>query len=112
MTIFQFIQVFLIGAVNAVAQIILKKADIKEFSLAVLTNKFVWAGALLYVGAFWFWVKIVNELELSIAVPLMTGIMYVLVVFSAWYFFKESITLLKFLGICLIIFGIFFITKK
>jgi len=112
MTFFQFAQIFLIGAVNAVAQILLKKADLKEFTFGVLTNKFVWAGALLYVGAFWFWVKIVNELELSIAVPLMTGIMYVLVVFSAWYFFKESITLFKFLGICLIAFGIFFLTKK
>jgi multidrug transporter EmrE-like cation transporter len=112
MTLFQFAQIFFIGAVNAVAQIFLKKADIKEFNFSVLTNKFVWAGALLYVGAFWLWVKVVNELELSIAVPLMTGIMYVLVVFSAWYFFKESITMLKFLGICLVAFGVFFLTKK
>ena len=112
MTFFQFAQIFLVGAVNAVAQVLLKKADLKEFSFAVLTNKFVWAGAILYVAAFWLWVKIINELELSIAVPLMTGIMYILAVSSAWYFFKESMTVFKFLGICLIAFGIFFLTKK
>jgi multidrug transporter EmrE-like cation transporter len=108
----QFLQVLLISTTNAVAQVFLKKAEIKEFNFAVLGNKMVWIGAILYVAAFGLWVKIINELEMGVAVPIMTGIMYVLSLFAAWYFFKEQMTVVKVVAVALIFAGILLLAKK
>ena len=112
MTIIQFIQVFFVSVVNAIAQVFLKKAGVKTIGWEMFFNKFVWIGAILYVGAFWLWVKIINEMEMSVVVPMMVGIMYVLALFAAWYFFKEQVTVVKILGIFLICLGIIFLAKK
>lgn len=112
MTIIQFFEVFIVSVANAVAQVILKKAGVKSISWEMFFNKFVWAGAILYVSAFWLWVKIINEMEMGVAIPFMVGIMYVLTLFAAWYFFEEQITVLKFLGIFLIFLGIIFLVRK
>lgn len=112
MTLFQFLQILLISTINAVAQIFLKKADLKEITFAVLANKMVWIGAILYVSAFGLWVKMINELEMGVAVPLMTGIMYALSLFAAWYFFKEQMTVVKIIGVALIFAGILLLAKK
>lgn len=112
MTFFQFLQVLLISTTNAVAQVFLKKAELKEFGWAVLTNKMVWIGAILYIAAFGLWVKMINELEMGVAVPLMTGIMYVLSLFAAWYFFKEQMTVVKIIAVALIFAGILLLAKK
>lgn len=112
MTFFQFLEILLISVTNAAAQVFLKKADLKVFGWDVLTNKMVWIGALLYVAAFGLWVKMINELEMGVAVPLMTGIMYVLALFAAWYFFKEQMTFMKIIAVALIFAGIILLAKK
>ncbi|HLD30830.1 MAG TPA: SMR family transporter [Patescibacteria group bacterium] len=112
MSFIQFLEILLIAIANVAAQVFLKKADAQTFGWEMVTNKFVWAGALLYISAFWVWVKIINQMEMSTAVPLMAGIMYALTLVASWYFFKEQITLIKVLGVFLILLGIFFLTKK
>ncbi|OGF21407.1 hypothetical protein A2316_03750 [Candidatus Falkowbacteria bacterium RIFOXYB2_FULL_38_15] len=112
MSLIQLFEILAIALANVAAQVFLKKADVQTFGWEMITNKFVWAGALLYVSAFWVWVKIINQMEMSTAVPLMAGIMYALTLVASWYFFKEQITVLKILGVFLILLGIFFLTKK
>lgn len=112
MNLIQFLEVFAIAVVNAVGQVLLKKADVKVIGWEMFTNKFVWLAAVLYVSAFWFWVKVINEMEMGVAVPAMTSILYVLTLILAWHFFKEQITLFKVLGIFLICLGIIFLVKK
>lgn len=112
MSLVQFLQIFIIAVANAVAQALLKMANLHGFGWNVFFNKFVWFGAILYVAAFGLWVKIVNEMELSLAVPIMTGIVYGLTIFFAWYFFKEQMSVIKAIGIFLILLGIVFLAKK
>lgn len=112
MTTFQILQVMLIAAVNAIAQVFLKKAGVKEIGWEMLTNKMVWLGAILYISAFWFWVKVINELEMSVAVPVMTGVMYALSLFLAWYVFKEQMTVVKGIGVFFILIGVIFLMKR
>lgn len=112
MSLIQFFEIFIVSVTNAIAQVFLKKAGIKEIGWEIFFNKFIWAGAILYISAFWLWIKIINEMEMSVAVPMMVGIIYVLALFTAWYFFKEQITILKFLGIFLIFLGISLLAKQ
>jgi multidrug transporter EmrE-like cation transporter len=112
MTIIQLIEIFIISLANAVGQVFLKKAELKTFGWEMFSNKFVWVGALIYVAAFWFWVKIINQAEMSAAIPIFTSIVYVFTIIFAWYFFKEQITVFKILGTFLILLGIFFLVKK
>ncbi len=88
MTIVQFVEIFFISLANAVGQVLLKKANLKTFGWEMLSNKFVWAGALIYVAAFWFWVKVINQTEMSVAVPIFTSIIYVFTLIFALYFFS------------------------
>ena len=112
MGIVQIFEVLLTAVMNVAAQTFLKKANLENFGWEMITNKFVWIGAILYVGAFWIWVKIINQMEMSVAVPLVAAVMYIITLFASWYFFKEQITLIKLLGIFLILLGIFFLTRK
>jgi multidrug transporter EmrE-like cation transporter len=110
MTIFQIVEVLVVSLLNAIAPVFLKKAQTVGWEM--FTNKFVWLGALFYVVAFWLWVKIINQMELSVAVPIFTGVIYVFTLIFAWYFFKEQMTIFKFLGTFLILLGIIFLLKK
>ena len=112
MTIVQLVEVLIISLLNAIAPVFLKKAELKTFGLEMFTNKFVWIGAILYVSAFWLWVRIINQMEISVAVPIFTGVIYVFTLIFAWYFFKEQMTTFKFLGTFLILLGIIFLIKK
>lgn len=63
-------------------------------------------GFFLYLVSFLLWQRMLIKYDLSIMVPLVTGIVQVLVLVISHFVFKETISLVSLIGIILIIVGI------
>lgn len=69
-------------------------------------------GFLFYIISFLLWQKIIVSNNVSVIVPILTGIVQVLVFISAIFIFKETITVYKALGIIFIVIGIVLLSIK
>lgn len=63
-------------------------------------------GFLLYLISFLLWQKLIVKYDLSIMVPIVTGIVQILVLLIGHFVFKESISVVSLIGAILIIGGI------
>lgn len=72
------------------------------FKIGLLT----FIGFFLYLISFLLWQRLIVKYDLSIMVPLVTGIVQVLVLIISHFVFKESISTISFIGVALIIAGI------
>lgn len=52
------------------------------------------------------WITALRVIDLSLAYPLMVGLNFTLIMFVAWSWFKEPVSIGKLIGICLIFAGI------
>jgi len=77
----------------------------------VIFQKYVFIGVVLYLLAVLLWFVVLSKAELSFAYPLIS-LAYVITAFLAIYFFGEQVTLVRWLGIVLILAGVFFITRS
>ena len=66
--------------------------------IAIFASAFVWMAAL-------------SRMEISVAYPAAVGLNFFIVVFLGIYFFNETITLFKIIGIVLIFLSMFFLSK-
>jgi|WetSurMetagenome_2_1015567.scaffolds.fasta_scaffold00865_3 drug/metabolite transporter (DMT)-like permease len=82
--------------------------DILGFS--TLGSLWVWGGITCYILAFVNWLHILRWIPLSIAFPL-TSVVHVLIPLGSWLFLGEYISPVRWLGIAMIIAGIYFIAK-
>ena len=78
-----------------------------------LKNEFVFKigcltviGFVLYFISFILWQKMIVKYDLSIMVPIVTGVVQVLVLLVGQFIFKESLNLISLCGAILIIIGI------
>jgi len=109
-------------AIDAVAQILMKKGlptlriDALNIPAAFSTatqaasNPYLWTGILIYTSNFFIWIFVLARLDLSMAVPL-TSINYIILPILAMIFLHEKISFLRWLGISLIVLGIYLISK-
>ncbi|WP_204524885.1 EamA family transporter [Priestia abyssalis] len=78
--------------------------------LSLIISPFFIGGAFLYVLATGLWLMILSKLPLSIAYPLQS-ISYVFGAVAAYFIFKETISTQQWVGITVIIFGVYLIAK-
>jgi multidrug transporter EmrE-like cation transporter len=77
----------------------------------MVSNIPIMTGLLLYGTSFILWVKVLSKLDLSYAYPLVS-LGYVMIVLFSYFFFHESITAFRLLGICLIIAGVLVVAQS
>jgi drug/metabolite transporter (DMT)-like permease len=80
------------------------------FGFSTLGSLWVWGGIACYILAFVNWLHILRWIPLSIAFPL-TSVVHVLIPLGSWFFLGEYISPVRWLGIAMIIAGIYFIAK-
>ncbi|WP_151948825.1 EamA family transporter [Aliarcobacter butzleri] len=74
-------------------------------------NPFIFSGfATAFVASF-FWMAAMTKFDLSHAYPIIVGGLALVTSTFAIVFLKEALTMYKILGICLIIFGVYFVSK-
>lgn len=79
--------------------------------LKMIFRPFVFIGFALYLISSFFWLVAISKVPLSYAYPLIS-ISYAFVVFLSWIIFKEQVGLLRWLGVAVIIFGVYLISRS
>ena len=100
-------QVFLKFGLNKISKFSL---SFETFKL-IITNYYFWLTALSMGIATGIWVYVLRKNEFSVAYPLIS-ISYIFGLLAAVFIFKESVPLGRWLGVGVIILGIFLITKN
>jgi multidrug transporter EmrE-like cation transporter len=106
---------------NTAAQLLLKETMIRigafTFSLhnfpvlfRVCLSPFFLAGLACYVLSLGVWLMVLSRMEVAVAYPL-TSIAFIMTAIAASFFFHENFTMVRLLGIIIIIFGICLLTR-
>jgi len=97
---------------GAMGQLFLKLAssgagnrDFFNFYMSLAKNVNLWLGFSCYGLSFLIWLKVLSRYDLSFARPLV-GLGYVIAALLAWWFLGEKITIIRWLGIFLIVSGV------
>ena len=77
---------------------------------ALLCNRFLYLGGVFYVAGALLNIALLHRMEYSVIYP-MTAITYIWTLVLSALFLQEKITLRKLLGVALIVFGVFLLTR-
>ncbi|RLJ04630.1 MAG: hypothetical protein DRP08_01275 [Candidatus Aenigmatarchaeota archaeon] len=82
-----------------------------SFFIRALTNlKVIFSLFLAFIAALG-WMAAVSKLELSYVYPFMAST-FPLVLFFSWLLFKENVSLLRWIGVFIIWFGVFLVSRS
>lgn len=106
---------------SGLGQIAMKKGMVTGtpeagFSLATIVSKiftspYVLLGLFLYGLSAILWLYVLSKIELSLAYPLVS-ISYIVVLLGSYFFFQETLSWPRLLGIALILVGVIFISRS
>jgi drug/metabolite transporter (DMT)-like permease len=114
----RFIIVLASVALGAVGQLFLKLAAIHagkeitgsviDYYIRLLIVPYTYLGAISYGLSFFVWMFLLKKYDLSFLRPLV-GFGYIITSLLAWFVLKEKITALRWVGISLIVAGVYLI---
>ncbi len=123
MNMVMFPLIFICILLNAAAQLLLKAGMMKighfdvswenllPIGLKVALVPHILLGLLCYVLSVVAWMVVLSRVEVSVAYPL-ASLGYIITAIAAFYLFNEPFTSIKIIGIAVIIFGVFLITRS
>jgi len=103
-------QILLKVGTNIIGSIELRDIFSAKF-FSIISNPYIFSGVLMYAIAMLLWFVIISQVEISFVYPLIS-ITYIVVALIAWVFLGESLTMIKFFGILLIIGGVYLVLLK
>lgn len=110
-------------ALNAAAQLLLKAGtrQIGEFAfslnnlmpigLKLATEPHIVGGLACYAVSVVAWILVLSRVEVSLAYP-MVSFGYIVTAVASWWLFGETLSVERIVGIVVIIFGVFLITRS
>ena len=108
---------------NAVAQLLLKAgtnsigtfaynfSNILPIGLKLATEPHIIGGLVCYGISVVVWIMVLSRVEVGVAYP-MLSFGYIVTALAAWWIFGETLSLERMVGIGVIIFGVFLITRS
>lgn len=78
---------------------------------AVVLQPYIIAGLGCYVLSVGIWIVALSRVDVSIAYP-MLSIGYVVNAFAAWWLFGETLTVMRLIGIGIILVGVFILARS
>ena len=79
--------------------------------IPMVLNPYVFLGITCFGFSAITWLVVLSRFELSFVYPLVS-VAYILVAIASYLFFHESVTLIRWLGIAVIVFGVFLISRS
>jgi multidrug transporter EmrE-like cation transporter len=104
-------QSLLKAGTNSVGHFAFSIDNAVPMGLRLATEPHICSGITCYVLSLIVWIMVLSRVEVSIAYP-MVSIGYVVNAVAAWYLFGESITLMRVIGIGVIILGVFIVARS
>lgn len=80
--------------------------------LRILLNPWIIVGLGMFGVSFFFMAAALSRTDLTLAYPLMSGVVYLLLLFIGLFFFKEDITVLRVAGMSFVLIGITLLALK
>jgi drug/metabolite transporter (DMT)-like permease len=108
---------------NSLAQLLMKKgllhpaADflnlkaLVDFIAGNAVSPVFWLGILVYILCFFVWIVVLSKVDLSVAIPLACND-YVIIPLLAVVFLREHVSLLRWLGIAIIVCGVLIVSRS
>jgi uncharacterized membrane protein len=101
----------LIGTwMGTIASVFFKKASGSSGFKALLTNKYLWIGGMIYVGSAVLNIIVLRYLDYSVVLPL-TSITYIWTMLVSFLVLKEHISIKQIIGVSLIVVGAVLIAR-
>ncbi len=79
--------------------------------IPMFSNPFVFFGFACFGLSSIFWLVVLSRFEISLVYPIVS-VAYILVAIASVIFFKENVTLIRWLGILVIVAGVFLISRS
>ena len=107
-----------VGILNAVAELSFKQgalathihhvtlSNFSVFTLGLLSSIWIWTGILCYLAMFLLWMTVLSRMKLSVAF-LILSLDYLLIPFLSIIFLQEGVPFLRWIGIALVVVGIY-----
>lgn len=86
-------------------------SSILPIGLQVITSPWIILGVLIYVVSLIIWIMILSRAEVSISYP-MTSLGYVLTVLVAYFFLGEHVTVMRIVGVFVIMLGVCIVARS
>ncbi len=108
---------------NAIAQLLLKAgsqrlsdsvfslSNIFPLGLQLAGNPFIILGVLCYVISLLVWIGVLSRVDVSVAYP-MVSLGYILNAIGAYYIFGESLSLVRIVGLFVILIGVYLVAQS
>ncbi|MGE7020678.1 hypothetical protein [Solibacillus cecembensis] len=90
----------------------IEKIELSGFKsiINVILSPWIIGGGVLYVIATAIWLYLLSKLPFSLIYPLQS-VAYILALFVALIIFKEAIPITRWVGVSVILFGVFLVTR-
>jgi len=85
--------------------------QIASKTIPMILNPWVFTGFVSFGLSSIFWLAVLSRLNLSVAYP-MVSLAYVVIAIASVIIFKENVTLVRWIGILVIVFGVFLISRS
>jgi drug/metabolite transporter (DMT)-like permease len=85
-------------------------ANIVSTYLKIFYSPYVIFGILTYIFSIFLWLYALSRVDLSFAYPFL-ALSYALVISCSWLFLGEAIPLLRLIGVLVICFGVFLVSR-
>jgi drug/metabolite transporter (DMT)-like permease len=96
---------------NTIGHFQMEATNLLNTSIKIATNPNIIIGLLLYGLSFALWLVALSRLDVSLAYPLLS-IGYIIMPFVAYLFLGEVLSILRIVGICIIIVGVYIVSKS
>jgi multidrug transporter EmrE-like cation transporter len=104
-------QLLLKAGTNAVGQFEFSGANILPMGMKFAIEPHILGGLACYAVSVVVWIMALSRVEVSIAYP-MLSVGYVVNAAAAWYLFGEQVTVMRLVGIGIIILGVFIVARS
>lgn len=104
-------QLLLKAGTNAVGHFAFDRGNILPVGWQLATEPHILSGMACYGLSLAVWIMALSRVEVSIAYP-MLSIGYVINAIAAWYLFGESVTLMRLMGIGIIVIGVYVVARS
>jgi len=79
--------------------------------MRIYTSPYVISGTFIYVLSVFFWLYALSRVDLSFAYPFL-ALSYVLILLASFIFLGETIPFMRWIGVLVICFGVYLVSKS
>ena len=103
-------QLLLKGGMNRIGELTFSWTNLFPIGLQIASNPLIILGMAFYVLSVFVWLAVLSKVEVSVAYPIVS-LGYITTAIAAYYLFGEQLTLLRMLGIGVIMLGVYLVTR-